>query len=246
MAYYLVFAFFPLFMIIHASFSMVLSGFDIENTFLYSLLPDIIDEMLEVYIEHVSKNSNISFLFLGIILTVYTLSRFMKSTKRTIRKIYHSQNYRNPILETTVSVIFSLLIIASFYISLFLLILGGQLMKFIEQNIQSLNIIKIQTLSRFIFTLSIIFAVILLFYLWIPNIKQTLIDFIYGTTFSAFAWIIVSGAFSFYMDNFSNYSLIYGSIGAFIMLLLWIYISCLILLMGAVINAIIYQKRHTF
>ncbi|MGN1121839.1 MAG: YhjD/YihY/BrkB family envelope integrity protein, partial [Eubacteriales bacterium] len=83
MAYFLVFAFFPLLMVIHASLSMVIQGFDLEQTFFYSLLPNVIEELLDTYIEHISENSNISFLVLGIILTVYTLSKFMKSTKRT-------------------------------------------------------------------------------------------------------------------------------------------------------------------
>ena len=245
MAYFLVFAFFPLLMVIHASLSMVIQGFDLEQTFFYSLLPNVIEELLDTYIEHISENSNISFLVLGIILTVYTLSKFMKSTKRTVRRIYHSHSYAFPLAEWGISIVLSVLIIVAFYVSLFLLILGGQILGFIEQNFHMFNIIKIKSVSRFIFTAVIIYTVVTLVYLWIPNIHQRLRDVFPGTLFTSVVWVLVSGVFSFYMNNFSNYSIIHGSIGAFIMLLLWIYISCMILLIGAVINAILHSKKSS-
>ena len=245
MAYSLVFAFFPLLMVIHASFSMAISGFAIEQTFFYSLLPDVIEELLDSYIEHISANSNLSFLFIGIILTVYTLTRFMKSMKRTVRRIYGSADHKNPFAEIGISVTFSILFVGAFYVSLILLILGGQIMEFVEIHFTEFSLIRIRTFSRFLFTAAIIFSVVLLFYYHIPNVHHKAKHFIPGTVFTSAAWVLVSGIFSFYMNNFSNYSVIYGSIGAFIMLLIWIYMSCLILLIGACINAVLYHKDKT-
>lgn len=242
MAYFLIFAFFPLLMVIHASFSMAIRGFDIEETFFYSLLPDVIEDLLDSYIEHISANSNLSFLFLGIILTIYTLTRFMKSIKRTVRRIYGSVSYKNPLTEIGISVTFSILLIGVFFVSIIILILGGQILDFIEFHFDDINLVRIKTLSRFLFTSAIIFSVVLLLYYWIPNVYHKARHFIPGTLFSSASWVLVSGVFSFYMNNFSNYSVIYGSIGAFIMLLLWIYMSCLILLIGACINASLYHK----
>lgn len=242
MAYSLIFAFFPLLMVIHASFSMVFNEFNIEETFFYSMLPRMIEELLDTYIEHISGNSNLSFLILGILLTLYTLTRFMKSMKRTVRRIYGSKNSRKPLAETGISMAFSVLLIAAFHVSLILLILGGQILDFIESHFTGISIIEIKTLSRFIFTSAIIFSVVLLFYYWIPNVYHKARHFIPGTLFASASWVLVSGIFSFYMNNFSNYSVIYGSIGAFIMLLIWIYMSCLILLIGACINAVLYLK----
>ena len=242
MAYFLIFAFFPLLMVIHASFSMAISGFDIENTFFYSLLPNIIEDLLDSYIEHINANSNLSFLFLGIVLTVYTLTRFMKSMKRTVRKIYCSESYKNPLTEMLITVILSLLLIAAFFGSLVLLILGGQILIFLKKHFASINITGLKSLSRFLFTSAIIFSVVLAIYKIIPNVNHRLRCIVPGTLFTSASWVLVSGIFSFYMNNFSNYSVIYGSIGAFIILLIWIYMSCLILLIGSCINAVIYNK----
>lgn len=242
MAYFLIFAFFPLLMVIHASFSMTINGFNIEDTFFYSLLPEVIGDLVDAYVAHIGDNNNLSYLLIGIVLTVYTLTRFMKSMKKTVRKLYCSYNVKNPFTEAAISVMFSVLIIGAFFVSIVLLILGGQIVDYIEGH-SSFDLVNIKSISRLIFTSGIIFAVILLLYYWIPNVSHKAKVYVPGTIFTTIAWIVVSGVFSFYMDNFSNYSLIYGSIGAFIILLIWIYMSCLILLIGAGINAVLYKKE---
>jgi len=58
-----------------------------------------------------------------------------------------------------------------------------------------------------------------------------------GSLFAMAVWLIASAAFSLYVSNFANYDRIYGSLGALIILLLWLYISFYIVLLGAEINA---------
>ena len=243
MAYYLIFAFFPLLMVIHASLSMLLADFDFDASIIFSIVPMQIENLLRSYTEHISKNSNLSFLLLGIILTIYTLSKFMKSLKKAVRRIYCSHNYSMPLADWGVSIVFAVLIIATFYVSLFLLILGEHLFSLIRISFPLVNFSFFQSYFRYIYTAVVICVVVALLYYMIPNVKHSIKEILPGTLFSSASWIIVSGIFSFYMNNFSRYSVIYGSIGAFIMLLLWIYILCLLILLGAVINSLIYDKR---
>jgi membrane protein len=56
-------------------------------------------------------------------------------------------------------------------------------------------------------------------------------------------WILSSYALSFYVSNFNNFSLTYGSIGAIIVLLIWLYISGFIIIIGGEINAF-YTERN--
>jgi membrane protein len=58
-----------------------------------------------------------------------------------------------------------------------------------------------------------------------------------GSVFAMVVWLIASAAFSLYVSNFANYDRIYGSLGAVIILLFWLYISFYIVLLGAEINA---------
>ena len=58
-----------------------------------------------------------------------------------------------------------------------------------------------------------------------------------GSLFATTLWLIASSAFSLYVSNFANYDRIYGSLGAVIILLFWLYISFYIILLSAEINA---------
>jgi membrane protein len=59
----------------------------------------------------------------------------------------------------------------------------------------------------------------------------------WGSALAAVAWLIASGLFSFYVSHFGSYDATYGSLGAAIGFMTWIWISSIILLLGAEINA---------
>lgn len=58
-----------------------------------------------------------------------------------------------------------------------------------------------------------------------------------GSAFAAFAWLAASLAFSWYLSNFANYNAIYGSLGAVIGLMTWMWLSVIVVLLGAELNA---------
>lgn len=60
---------------------------------------------------------------------------------------------------------------------------------------------------------------------------------IFGSTLTAFVWLGASIAFSYYLQNFANYNATYGSLGAVIGFMMWVWISSLIFIIGAEINA---------
>ena len=72
-----------------------------------------------------------------------------------------------------------------------------------------------------------------------PPIRQILP----GIIAALISWMIVSIGFSFYVENFAHYSLIYGTMGAMIVLLMWLYITALVLILGAEFNAALIQRR---
>jgi len=58
-----------------------------------------------------------------------------------------------------------------------------------------------------------------------------------GAIIATVIWLIASLGFSFYVDNFGSYSKTYGSLAAVVVMLLWLWITCYIVLLGAEINA---------
>jgi membrane protein len=95
-----------------------------------------------------------------------------------------------------------------------------------------------------LFVSALILFVIFTGLYWIaPNIKLKCRSAFPGAAFATIGWIASSYALSYYVGNFSNFSLTYGSIGAIIVLLIWLYISGFIIIIGGEINAF-YTEKH--
>ena len=62
-----------------------------------------------------------------------------------------------------------------------------------------------------------------------------------GTIFAVLGWIVASQGFRFYVGHYARYNQIYGALGGVIAMLLWLYLTGAILLIGAQINGIIYE-----
>ena len=73
-----------------------------------------------------------------------------------------------------------------------------------------------------------------------PELKWVLT----GSIFSTVVWLLASWGFSYYVSNYGNYGEVYGSISAVVVLMLWLYITCFIILLGAEINSEIDDYVH--
>lgn len=78
-------------------------------------------------------------------------------------------------------------------------------------------------------------------YWMVPNVDHPFRLITPGAALSVIVWVIASLGFSFYLTNFANYSVTYGSLGVAVALLLYFYISAAVLLLGAEVNAAIYR-----
>jgi len=109
------------------------------------------------------------------------------------------------------------------------LILGG-----------SYYVIVFNILRYIISAVILFFSVILISKIALfKNRKTTLNALSVGALFTSVAWVLVSAIFNIYVDNFANFSALYGSVGAVIVLMLWVNIMCITLLVGVEINAVI-------
>jgi membrane protein len=83
---------------------------------------------------------------------------------------------------------------------------------------------------------SIVLAMELLYFIG-PNIKQRIKDSLPGAVLGTALWIMISAAVNAYVSHFANYNKTYGTIGAVIALMLWLYVSSIAILIGAELNS---------
>ena len=84
--------------------------------------------------------------------------------------------------------------------------------------------------------------IVLLYWLG-PNTKNTLLSSLPGAAFGVAIWFLGSTLLSFYLQHLTNYSATYGSLGAIIGLMFWLYLTAIAILVGAELNAELIKQR---
>jgi membrane protein len=91
---------------------------------------------------------------------------------------------------------------------------------------------------RWVLAVVVLFIGVGLLYRYGPNRRGARVGWLTpGSTMAVISWVAVSVAFSYYVANFGNYNQVYGSIGAVIAMLVWLWIGSFLVLIGASLNA---------
>ena len=246
LSYYLVLSFFPLILFLTSILGFI--NFDISQVIadLKSVLPEAIFTLSEETIVEVLGSQSISLLGGSIFATMWMISSGIRAVMRGINKAYNIKDNRSFIKRTIIAYISTIVLGVIIVITLVALVFG---------NLIGDYLIDLLPLGGFMYYLwyllryiVILFLLILFFaalYKFAPCKKLKWSQVIPGSIISTFIWIVASLGFSFYIDNFNNYSKFYGSLAAIFILMLWIFISSITLIIGAEINAALlpYEDR---
>ncbi|NCC81628.1 MAG: YihY/virulence factor BrkB family protein [Clostridia bacterium] len=247
MSYYLVMAFFPfiIFLITTLSYSNLFE-YSLPD-FLARIMPENTADFLINIIDELLEARSGSLLSVSMLTTIFFASKGVNAIIIGINRSFLVTENRGFFKKTAISFIFTILFAFSINF-LFIFIIMGQVITELVVNFLGITDFSAQLwgLIRIGITLGFIFLVISFVYIYFPNLKPRLKikDVIWGSIFSTLFWLISSFLFSFYVNNFSNYTLIYGSIAGIIVFLLWLFISSIILLTGAEINALLKTMNN--
>ena len=96
---------------------------------------------------------------------------------------------------------------------------------------------------RFPIAGAVSFLALFLLYALAQDTIQPLKNICPGVLFSLAAWMAFSWLYSYYVNHFSHYSVLYGSIGAVIVVLIWLNLSAFTLILGAEMNGVLISMR---
>ncbi|WP_315072354.1 YihY/virulence factor BrkB family protein [uncultured Clostridium sp.] len=245
LAYYLMLSFFPfmLFLMTLAGLSS-LSSSDVLNQ-LSVMLPKSILDLTQSTIQEVFDNEYTGLLGISILLMIWTSSSAFKAIINSVNKAYDFKENRSFIKLSIISMAGILALALTMILSLIILVFGNVISEYIE----SFNSIYRVTLTLWsIFRYTFIFIIMIIIFVGIyrfaPAQKLILKEVIPGSIFSTIGWIIVSLGFSFYVDNFGNYSRFYGSLGAVFILMTWLFLISMIFILGIEINFVINKSKN--
>lgn len=203
----------------------------------YTLIDGTLDEVL--------SDRNGGLLSVGIIATIWSASNGMNALIKSLNRSYDLDETRPFFIARGISVIFTLLLIVLFVVALALPIFGEQIGTFLFSYLgYEQGFLGVWNQVRWTIPPVMIFIVFMLLYWIAPNKKLYLKSVIPGAIFATVGWIVVSLGFSLYVSSFANYSATYGSIGGIIVLMMWLYFSGTILMVGGQINAVMQERKE--
>lgn len=244
LAYSLIFSFFPflIFVISIIGYSDISSS-DMLGGLSY-ILPENILELVKDTIVRITDTRDIKLLFSSLILTIWSSSGGFHSVIKGLNKAYNKKENRSVIKIYAISMLCTLGITVIIIITILLLVFGRIMGSFLASN---LGLSKEFNFMWNIFRyLMILFSTICIFaavYRYTPNVKLKWREVMPGAFFSTLGIVIASMGFAFYVNNFANYSIIYGSIGAAIMLMTWLFILSVVTILGGEINSVLFTHN---
>lgn len=240
LAYYFLFSLFPFLLFLAALLAYVPIPDLLQHIMnaLAQFAPKDVLTLLQSHVRQVVTNQHGGLLSFGIIFSLWTAASALRATADGLNRAY-GVNEGRPLWKVyLMSILVTIALAVMLLASILLLMFGPQLGHWIANlaDLGSAFDLTWNILRWPVIVLLMVIATALVYY-FAPDVEQDWKWLTPGSVFAVVAWIIASIAFSYYVNNFGSYNKTYGSIGAVIVLLTWMYLTALFLLVGGEINA---------
>lgn len=245
MAYYWVLAFFPflIFIISLLTYTNLPTGIFLE--YVSDMVPNSLVPVIESTITQFVMNRSTALLSVGGLITLWSAGTAVNALIRGIYNAYNSKYVRPYIISRIVAVGYTILLALLIIFMMIGLIFGNRVGDYLF-GILDMNkgiFMPLWNMARLVMPFIALVAVIYIMYRFVPRKYIKYKNIWPGVIFTSVGWYLFSLIFSIYVDNYSKYNQLYGSIGSVFILLIWLYGSCTLLLLGAEINALL-QEIH--
>ena len=179
-----------------------------------------------------------------IIVALWSAGKGVLSVTSGLNCIYAKTETRNYFYLRIMASFYTVLFLLAIMLSLILSVFGNSISVMLYEYVPFLSkvvdfIIRIRTFV----TLVVLTVFWDLVYKFLPNrknrAKTTLRRQLPGAVFTACGWLLVSFIFSVYLDIFTGFTNMYGSLTTIILILLWLYVCMYIILLGGEVNALL-------
>ncbi|GAB2319033.1 YihY/virulence factor BrkB family protein [Alkalibacterium sp. s-m-22] len=246
MAYFILLSLFPLLLVIANIIPLLPMDTNEMLALVADFIPQEIFNIIEPILEGYLESASGGFISFGLLTSIWSASKVITILRRVLDDVYGSVQQKNFIVGRilSLSVMIGILLIVG--LALFIFVFGEQILEFV-QNVIGFDIPFIQEflLLRWVVLLVILFAVLLVVYRFVPNHHLSIKYSYQGAVFATIGWMLLTQGFSIYLNVASDDALTNATFGGFLALMLFLYFSSIVILLGALLNAIIFEwKNH--
>jgi membrane protein len=245
LAYYFLVSLFPFaFLVLTALGFLPVSSSYVLSLF-KSIAPQEAYSMLELSLRTVLDDFRGDILSLSFIVMIWLASIGIHAIIRVFNQAYQVKESRPFIRELLLGIILTFGLVIAVLTALLLPVFGQSVGKYlVTQTGYSHPFWSVLEKARYLISFSVLLSIFSALYRFAPNISLTFRNVWPGALFSTAGWHIFSFLFSFYVSVF-DYGQIYGNLGALLTLMVWFYLSAMILILGGQLNAILALEKKT-
>jgi len=201
-------------------------------------MPEDAYRLVQKTLQEVANNSSGLKLAFGLLLALWSGSGGVASIMDALNRCYHVKDARPWWKQRPISIVLTVAISALTIMALAIVLYGGNIADFVGAHV-GLSNVTVMAWHILQWPIALFFVVMsfAILYYWGPDTEQKWQWITPGSVVGVLAWIGASLLFRVYLHFFNSYSKTYGSLGAVIVLLLWLYISGLAIMVGGEINS---------
>lgn len=214
-----------------------------------AVFPDTVQYFIRSIVVQLYSQSG-TIIPLMVVVALWSAGKGVLSVTSGLNAIYANTETRNYIYLRLRATLYTVIFLAAIILSLVLSVFGNSISAMVYEHIPFLSkvvdfIIRIRTFTTLI-VLTVFWDLV---YKFLPNRgnmkKATLRGQLPGALFTACGWLLISFIFSIYLDIFTGFTSMYGSMTTIILIMLWLYVSMYIILLGGELNALLegYEER---
>jgi membrane protein len=208
-------------------------------------LPKSAYETVKETLEEIVTRPNGGLLSVGFILTLYFSTNGIHSLMEAFNNTFHTRENRTWIKQRLISAVLVIILSILLIVAIGLMTFGTALLSVLlpEWILKSAFYITVIRIGQWLIIVAALFFAISFIYYLAPAKRRDFRFISAGGSLATLLIIITTLGFNFYVDNFSKYNILYGSIGTLMVVLFWIYLVAYSLLIGFELNSSIYNAK---
>ncbi len=208
------------------------------------IFPENMVDAIMKYIEYISASHTPDLLSAGLIMLIYSSSRIIRSLEKSINTAYEITEKRGFFK----SLIRSMLLVICFGIIVLLMILAAVISKGLLGRLFATlglgeDFLHRLLIFKWMIVAAITYAAMTAIYYFMPNMKVKFKTTVPGALAAVAGFALLSAGFGIYVRIGLSHSVLYGSIGAVFLLLIWLYAAGIIIVTGAELNSLLMKKK---
>lgn len=212
--------------------------------------PTTVEGLIESIVDQVYSQSG-TIIPITVLVALWSAGRGVLSITNGLNCVYESRETRNYVYLRIRASLYTVIFLVAIILSLVLSVFGNRIAVMLNQHFPVLlRMIDVLIRGRTLITLGILTLFWDTVYKYLPNRKNigktTMKKQLPGAIFTACAWQVISFIFSVYLDIFTGFTTMYGSLTMIILIMLWLYMCMYVILLGGEVNALLQRAIKMF